>query len=115
VGRYYILQGDQAIEEPDHAKWLAWRNTSFEQVCAVAQTDTKYGAVATRFLGINMTLSRNEPPLLFETRVRGGWLDDEWERFSTLAEAKAGHQAWVARVREMEAENELPPPGCRVW
>jgi hypothetical protein len=115
VGRYYILRDNQVIEEPDHEKWLQWHQTSFEQVRAVAHTSTRFGRVATVFLGVNMTLAKDAPPLLFETRVIGGWLNDEWERFSTLADAQAGHEAWVARVHEMEAEHDLPPPGCQVW
>jgi hypothetical protein len=115
VGRYYVLKDNQVIEEPDHAKWVAWRETSFAQVHTVAQTGTKFGTVVTTFLGMNMTLAKNAPPQLFETRVTGGWLNNEWERFATLAEAQAGHEAWVARVHEMEAEHELPPPGCQVW
>lgn len=115
VGRYYILRGDEIIEEPDYAKWIGWHQASYEKIRCVARTEVEFGTVVTAFLGMNMTLSKTDPPLLFETRVTGGWLDDEWERFSTLAEAKAGHETWVARVREMESENELPPPGCRVW
>ncbi len=115
MGRYYILRDDQVIEEPDHAKWLEWHETSYEKVRAVAQTGTKFGRVETAFLGMNLTLAQDAPPLLFETRVKGGWLDDEWERFPTLAKAQAGHEAWVARIHELEAEHELPPPGCQVW
>ena len=115
MGRYYILRDDQVIEEPDHTKWIEWHETLFEQVRTVARSGTKFGSVVTVFLGMNMTLAKSAPPLLFETRVVGGWMDDEWERFSTLTEAKTGHEAWVARVNEMEAEHELPPPGCQVW
>jgi hypothetical protein len=63
---------------------------------------------------MSMTLSQDVPPELFETRVEGGWLDDQWERYPTLEAAKAGHDAWVTRVRNAE-ENELPPPGCPTW
>ena len=46
MGRYYILRNDQVIEEPDHEKWLQWRETSFEQVRTVAQTNSKFGSIS---------------------------------------------------------------------
>jgi hypothetical protein len=115
MGRYYILRDGKVIEEPDYAKWMEWYGKSFEQVRCVAETKVKYGTVSTVFLALNMTLSKTDPPLLFETKVQGGWMADQWERFSTLEEAQAGHEAWVARVREQEEEHKLPPPGCPVW
>ena len=115
MGRYYILSGDVVAEEPDFAKWVAWHASSYEKIRCIARTSVKFGAVATVFLGVNMALTESERPLLFETRVAGGWLDDRWEHYSTLEEARAGHNAWVARIRAMEQANELPPPDCRVW
>ena len=115
MGRYYILRGDEVIEEPEHAKWAEWYESTYEQVRCVASTKLEYGTVVTSFLAMNMTLSKSDSPMVFETRVKGGWLDGEWERFATLEAAKAGHEAWVARVHKEEEENELPPPGCPVW
>ncbi len=114
MGRYYVLRDGQAIEEPDYAKWAEWYSHSAADRC-IACTKLAYGTVSTVFLAMNMTLSRVDPPLLFETRVKDGWLADEWQRYSTLAEATAGHEAWVARVREAENENRFPPPGLPVW
>ena len=114
MGRYYTLRDGEVAEEADHAKWTEWYESSYEEVRCVASTKVKYGTVVTTFLAMNMTLSQTDPPLLFETRVKGGWLDDQWDRYSTLEEAKAGHQAWVDRVRTAE-ENEPPPPGWPAW
>jgi hypothetical protein len=115
MGRYYILAGDAAIEEPDFGKWAAWHGDCYEKVRCIDRTSVKFGEVVTNFLGVNMAAAESQRPLLFETRVLGGWLADRWERYATLAEARAGHQAWVAKVRAMEQEHELPPPDCRVW
>ena len=57
-------------------------------------------------------LARDTPALVFETRVKGGWLDDQWERFSSLDEARTGHERWVEKVRNSEDEEGLPPPGA---
>ena len=115
MGRYYTLCGDVVTEEPDFAKWVAWHAQWYEKLRCVARTSVKFGVVATVFLGMNMAVAESERVLLFETRVLGGWLDNQWERYPTLAEAQAGHETWVARVRAMEQENELPPPDCRIW
>lgn len=114
MGRYYILRAGKVIEEPDYDKWAQWYEGSYQDVRTLASTKVEYGTVSTFFLGMNMALAKDDPPMLFETRVEGGWLDDEWERYPTLAEAEAGHQAWVARVQAAE-QNEPPPPGWPSW
>jgi|GEM_PF-2101249 len=110
MGQYYILHDGKVVEEPDFKKWLAWHQSSYEQTRCIAHTWVKFGEVRTVFLGMNMRESESEPPWLFDTRVYGGWLAGEWERSSTFEKASASHEAWVARVREMESNNEVPPP-----
>ena len=59
--------------------------------------------VSTVWLGLNHQYG-DGPPLIFETMVFGGDGDSrECERYSTEAEALAGHKAMVARLRT-EAE-----------
>jgi hypothetical protein len=113
MGRYYILRDGEVIEEPDHAKWTQWYEHSYEKVRCVASTKAEYGTVVTSFLAMSMTLSKTDPPLLFETKVDGGWLHDHRERYAAIDEAKAGHEAWVARVQA--AEKGKPPPPGFVW
>ena len=115
MGRYYVLCADGVVEQPDFGQWVAWHASCYEKLRCVARTSVKFGTVVTVFLGVNMALAESAPPLLFETRVMGGWLDDQSQRYSTLEEARTGHEAWVARIRAMEQENEFPPPGCPVW
>ena len=114
MGRYYILQNGRVIEEPDHAKWAEWYN-GFAAGRCIAHTELAHGTVSTVFLALNMALSKTDPPMLFETRVKDGWLANEWQRYSTVEEAKAGHEAWVARIQEAENECKYPPPGHPVW
>lgn len=54
--------------------------------------------VSTVWLGIDHSFGRGEP-LIFETMVFGGPLDQEQERYSTEAAALEGHQRMVERVR----------------
>ena len=111
MARYFILSDDEVVEEPDYQAWARWHATTYEQVREVARTPTAHSVVVTRFLPMTMSLARDASPLVFETRVSGGWLDGQGDRFPAIAEARAGHEAWVAAVRSFEEENQLPPPG----
>ena len=110
MGRYYVMRGGQVVEEPDYAKWAQWYEETYPQVRSIATTQVQDGTVSTVFLAMNMTLSRDRAPMLFETRVSGGSLHDQCERYPTLEAAQAGHQAWVARVSAAE-KSDPPPPG----
>ena len=114
MGRYYILSDEGVVEEPDYAKWSEWYEKSYAKVRCIARTKVEYGTISTVFLAMSMTLSKTTPVALFETTVEGGWLSDERQRYATLDEAKAGHEAWVTRVRAAE-ENQPPPPGWPAW
>jgi hypothetical protein len=63
--------------------------------------DTTIGdvRVSTVFLGIDHSFDDGSP-LLFETMVFGGELDQEQERYYTWEEAEAGHVRWVEMVQE---------------
>jgi len=111
MSRYFMLRDGKVIEEADHATWKGWYESSYENVRVVARTETLHATVTTCFLPVSMSLGANAEPLLFETRVAGGWLDGKGDRFPTLEEATGGHESWVDRVRASEEENELPPPG----
>jgi hypothetical protein len=59
--------------------------------------------VSTVFLGVDHSFGEG-PPLIFETLVFGGPLDQEMERYSTMEQALAGHEAMVERVRDAYRE-----------
>jgi len=112
MGRYFILRGGEVIEEPDYQKWSAWFDSAFKEIELIAESRLGSSTISTRFLALDMTLSPDSPPQVFETRVKGGWLDNQWERFASLEEATAGHESWIRRVRRTDEENGLPPPGA---
>ena len=112
MGRYYILKAGTVVEEPHYPTWAKWYEEHFTDVELIARTELVHGVVLTRFLAMNMTLTTQSEPLVFETRIKGGWLDDTWERFATIDEARTGHDHWVSRVREAESEEDFPPPGA---
>lgn len=58
--------------------------------------------VSTVWLGIDHNFSGIGPPLIFETMVFGGVMDEDIWRYSTEAAALAGHDQVVTMVREAE-------------
>jgi hypothetical protein len=95
ASEHYILKGHKAVPA-DLMTWARWLETTSRRVA-----ETKVGAarVSTVFLGLDHSFG-DGPPLLFETMVFGGPLDDEMERYTTWDEAEQGHARMVERVRE---------------
>ena len=91
----YILNGKTAVE-CDVMTWARWFDKNFNSR-VVAKTETGNGDVSTVFLGLDHAYD-NGPPMIFETMVFGGPLDQEIERYSTWEQAEAGHAAMVERV-----------------
>ena len=60
--------------------------------------------VSTVWLGLDHQFYPGGPPLIFETMVFGGPLDEEMDRYSTLEQAVKGHADMVAKVRVALAE-----------
>lgn len=97
---YYILDGKTPVAEPDSAKFGRWLESADRKV-----RKTKIGecTVSTVFLGVDYSFGG--PPLLFETRVFGGPLDQELERCGTWAVAESNHDAMCERVRQSESQS----------
>ena len=55
--------------------------------------------ISTVFPGLDQNYLRRGPPVLFETMIFGGWLDDSRNRCATWDEAKAMHAEAVRLVR----------------
>lgn len=59
--------------------------------------------VSTMFLSVNLGFNKDKPPVLFETMVFGGALNNRTERYYTWADAEIGHRQIVADVEEADA------------
>lgn len=91
----YILDGKRAVECPDLTAWATWYGSGNRRVAS----DTIDGVrISTVFLALDHSFGEG-PPMLFETMVFGGPLDEEQDRCTTWEEAEAMHTAMVARVR----------------
>lgn len=93
---YAILEGDTVIPITDGDMWAEWFQGTNRRV---AYTEDDDWEVITSFLGLNHQFG-DGPPLWFETMVFGGKLNEEQARYTTIEEARAGHERMVARVRE---------------
>lgn len=95
----YILENGKPKAIADIMEWATWfeaASKSGERV--VEKTEVGGYEVSTVFLGIDHQFG-DGPPLLFETMVFGGDLDEEMDRYSTWEDAEHGHAAMVERVR----------------
>lgn len=91
----YKLDGHTPVRVEDTIEWAKW----FEKAERKVAHDTVNGVeVSTVFLGIDHSFGRAGPPVLFETMVFGGELNEEQERYRTWDEAVRGHAEMLARV-----------------
>lgn len=88
---YYAKDGSP-LELMD---WAAAMEGDDRQVADDSVDDVR---VSTVWLGLNHNFNPDGPPLIFETMVFGGD-DDGWQdRYSTEAQARAGHTKVVATL-----------------
>lgn len=87
----YILKGVEAIPADDLIEWAEWMQRSASNDHRRVALTRIYGArVSTVFLGLNQQFM-NGPPLIFETMIFGGKLDDYQDRCSTYEESILMH------------------------
>lgn len=98
MGDKYILVDGVPVICHDVLEWSKWFEKDERVVEQTEIQDDKTEQVSTVFLGLDHDWGNKGPPILFETMVFGGPLDQEIERYATLEEAKAGHAKMVARV-----------------
>ena len=103
MGVYYILdENKQPVEEPNEMKWGAFMSKVNRRVAFTKLTSSVQGKnvghveISTVFLGLDHQFG-DGPPLLFETMVFGGPLDETQERCSTWAEAEIMHEQMIKR------------------
>jgi len=90
----FILDGHATVPCDDLTTWGRWMETAKRHVREDFFGDIR---ISTVFLGIDHSFG-DGPPLIFETMVFGGALDQEMDRYSTWDEAEGGHNAMMERV-----------------
>ena len=97
----FILEGHKVVRCDDLMKWAKWFETADLHV---AKTTLSNGVeISTVFLGLDHNFT-GKPPILFETMVFGGELDEQLERYSNWQDAEEGHKRWVAKAQSKKVE-----------
>jgi len=91
---HYIEIDGRPVPATNLLAWASWYETADR---IVGRTATRNGKVSTVFLGLNHQWGEG-PPLIYQTMVSGGSLDQAQERYSSREDALIGHIAWVHRV-----------------
>lgn len=93
---YYYDRNGEPLE------LMAWahlmKNLDYKRV---AYTEVGDARVSTVWMGVDHGIFGEGPPLIFETMVFGGKLDQEQWRYSTEVLALAGHDQIVALVADL--------------
>lgn len=94
--KYILDEKGNPVPEPDLLKWAKWFETANRRVARDQIGDSK---ISTVFLGVDYNFTEGQP-LLWETMVFGGPLDEEQERCSGSREqAQAMHARMVERIK----------------
>jgi hypothetical protein len=94
-----FLYYDRDGEVISNTKWaLLFEDVEYKRVALTSISDDE--EVSTVWLGLDHRFADEGPPLIFETMVFGGPLDQEQERYTNEIAALAGHDRWVAAARE---------------
>jgi hypothetical protein len=75
--------------------WEWCRRVEDMEYKVVAIAEIQDARVSTVWLGLDHNFSGQGPPLIFETMIFGGEMDEYMWRWSTEAEALAGHHVVV--------------------
>lgn len=95
-GRYALDENRTPVLVDDLMEWARRYEFDDRRVASSTIGDVR---VSTVFLGLDHQFGEG-PPLLFESMVFGGKFDGYQARYSTWAEAEAGHRIAFAMARE---------------
>jgi hypothetical protein len=98
---HYVLEGHEAVP-CDAMTWARWfEDAGKERIVALTEI-TPEVRVSTVFLGLDHSFG-GPVPLVFETMIFGGEHDEDQWRYTTWAEAVAGHER-AMKVARGEAD-----------
>lgn len=97
--KYILDENGQPAVEHDLMRWAQWWESADKQRI-LAHTHVGNILVSTVFLGLDHRHFGEGPPLLWESMVFGGNLDESQQRYSTREAALAGHAELVRKVKE---------------
>ena len=97
MNQYILDENGNPVIEHDLMKWAAWFGTNQRRV---AKTDLPDNVlVSTVFLGLDHNWDDGGAPVLWETMIFGGPKDGYQNRYTSLEDAKNGHNLAVALAK----------------
>jgi len=97
IGMYILAEdGKTPVQTEDSIRWDQFLKSADR---AVRKTDVNGVMVSTVFLGLDHNFYLHGSPILWETVVFGGPLDQAQERYSSYEDAVEGHEIMVTLVR----------------
>lgn len=102
--RYYILRGHDPIPCDDLMEWASNFEVGYRRVAhdRFMADSGDWIRVSTVFLGLDHNYWDTGEPILFETMVFGGVLDEYMWRYCTWEEAEEGHALALKLARTTE-------------
>jgi hypothetical protein len=97
--KYYVLDANNNVVEAKLEAWGIWFSHIDNRVIGLTDITSQI-RVSTVFIGIDHRFFGRGPPLLFETMIFGGPLDQYQRRYASYDDAQTGHQVAVRKARE---------------
>jgi hypothetical protein len=98
---HYILDPDgEPVFEPDLLAWARWLDDGNRRRIALTDLGAR-GQVSTVFLGIDHNFGSHDRPVLWESMIFGGPLDQYQSRYDSLEAARQGHATLVESCRAL--------------
>jgi hypothetical protein len=104
LGRWYILDDENNIIKCDMLTWARWLAENENRRIVNWTQITSEILVSTVFLGLDHRLYGKGPPILFETMIFGGPLNEHMWRYSSWDDAQTGHAAAVHKCRKQRVK-----------
>ncbi len=100
IGHYVLDDEGQPLllEDGDWLAWAQWFEHADRHIGKDELLPTDVW-VSTVFLGLDHAFGGGTP-ILFETMIFGGPLDQEQDRYATREEALIGHAEWLAKAQQ---------------
>jgi hypothetical protein len=97
MDRYVLNESGEPVPEPDLIAWGRWMGDGATR--RVAMDWVGDVRVSTVFLGLDHSFVPGGAPVLWETMIFGGEHDGHTDRYTSQAEAIAGHASAVELAR----------------
>lgn len=98
--RYILDERGEPVFEPDLITWARWLNDGDRRRVDLTELGTR-GQVSTVFLGLDHNFDADSAPVLWESMIFGGPLDQYQTRYDSLESARVGHATLVAACRAL--------------